>query len=1189
MNNLFKDHYNTINQLLNSFPYSALIVDEQQIVQLANHAFKIQTGLCNDIFGKKINDLPGILLNQKSENQYSLQFNNDQGKVINLNCFSESLSLESGNKFYLLKFENNIEIKLEHLREVLNASFEPLCVHENFKLIGANDIFLKMIGYELHELDGLYLKDICEEKSYNAILSNIQKKINIPYEALGIRKDRTTFPVLVRGKSITFSGIEYRVVSCRDLTQEKLSEKQKLNEKTKLEAIVETQTKIISSDLNLEKLLKIIVNQSSKITGADGATIEFAENDHMVQKARTGFASKLKGKQLLINNSLSGHCFKTGKSILVHNALKNKYVNQNARTTLGSNSVIVVPLKFESEIIGVLKVISQIKAAFTEEDVETLQIMGGFIASAIRNANQYEEKQQLLEKLTDILEHVRESEEQFRLLADHINDIVALHDLDGNFTFISRSVTNVLGYKPDDLLGISVYNYIHPDDLKGLKEHIKEKIFKTKTQSKIIYRFLNKNQNYIWLESIGEPILDENNRVVKIQVSSRDVSDRIKTLNALLESEKRYRFIAENSTDMLSIHAIDGSMSYISPASNRILGYKPSELVVLDPFHLCHHEDLPILKEAMRIYIVERQKVASFTYRMKRKDGEFIWIESVAKTVLNEQNLVTQIQVAHRDITVRKQVEHELLKSKIEAESATKMKSEFLAMMSHEIRTPMNGVIGMTGLLLETKLTDSQSEYAQAIMESGDALLNVINDILDFSKIESGKMEFDENPYDLSSLIDGVFNLLKIKAKEKHIELIYFLDPDLPELLIGDSLRIRQILINLISNSIKFTSEGEIFVSVSRLANKIDSSEIELQFSIKDTGIGIPKDKIDRLFNPFIQVDSSTSRRYQGTGLGLAICNKLVDMMGGRIWVDSVYMEGSIFSFTLKNKISEKLSDVAKTQSNETNESLLNKRVLLLSDNPTQLHVLNMQCKNWKMQTYAVKNEQEAFEKSKSGISFDVVITNLHIPDEERIKLCNSIRSFSSGDLPFIHISSEKNQQSLGLFRELNYYLSNPVKYSDLYKILIDQFKITPKEVLVEKSAQEIEKPLSERIPIKILLAEDNIINQKLVTHVLSKMGYSIDIAENGIEVIQALKKKEYDLIFMDVQMPEMDGLEATSIIVNNWPRTSRPIIVAMTANAMIGDKEKCIEAGMDDYMSKPIVLADIKTKIEKWGSLKLA
>lgn len=241
------------------------------------------------------------------------------------------------------------------------------------------------------------------------------------------------------------------------------------------------------------------------------------------------------------------------------------------------------------------------------------------------------------------------------------------------------------------------------------------------------------------------------------------------------------------------------------------------------------------------------------------------------------------------------------------------------------------------------------------------------------------------------------------------------------------------------------------------------------------------------------------------------------------------------------------------------------------------------------MQTFAVKNEQEALEKIKSGIAFDVVITNLHLPEDERVQLCNRIRGFSAGTLPFVHISSEKNQQSLGFLPTLNYHLSNPVKFSDMYKILVDLFKTLNREINVaELQNPAVELPLAERIPINILIAEDNLINQKLVTHVLSKMGYKIDIAENGIEVIQALKKKDYDLIFMDVQMPEMDGLEATSIIVNNWPRASRPVIIAMTANAMIGDKEKCIEAGMDDYMSKPIVLSDIKTKIEKWGTLKL-
>ena len=1191
MSNRLIEQNVTVNQLLNSFHFSTLIIDESQVVHFANNAFYAITGLQNDDFvGKNFKQISSISLSQNKNGLYFLQFPDLDGTETSISCHAEKVNLNAEGQFYLLKFDcKTDQIQMKTLQELLNASFEALCVHKNQEVVSANLAFLEMFNYTYQEMTNLSLKDLCEENSFQEIIENIVKKHDIAYEAIASRKNGENFPVLVKGKSVKISGIEYRLVSCQDLTIEKQKDSTKLIEKNKLETIVKTQTEIISSDLNLDKLLKIIVNESSKITGGDGATIEFAFEDRMIQKARSGQASKLKTKELLIKNSLSGYCYRTGHSVLVHDAAKNEYSDQEARKILDVKSAIVVPLKYGKEVIGVLKVVAKRESAFTQEDVDTLQIMGGFIASAIRNANQFEEKQAILEKLTATLDQVRESEEQFRLLADHINDIVALHDLDGNFTFVSRSAYNVLGYNQDEVIGSSIYDFVHPEDIEDLKETIKENIFKNKSQAKIIYRFRKKNQEYTWLETIGEPILDEQNRVTKIQASSRDVSERIQTLNALLESEKRYRFITENSTDMLSIHTVDGIMSYVSPASNRVLGYKPTELVNLDPFKLCHQDDLPKLKEALREYIIKRQKVASFTYRMHRKDGDYIWIETVAKAVINDQNMVTQIQAAHRDITERKMVEQELLKAKIEAESATKMKSEFLAMMSHEIRTPMNGVIGMTGLLLETKLTSDQEEYAEAIMESGDALLTVINDILDFSKIESGKMEFDENPYELSSLIDGVFSLLSIRAKEKNIELIYFLDPELSVLLIGDSLRIRQILINLISNSIKFTSEGEIFVSVSKADKILGENEVELHFSIKDTGIGIPKDKIDRLFNPFIQVDSSTSRRYQGTGLGLAICNKLVDMMGGKIWVDSVYMEGSIFSFTLQNKISVDLDNATPAQLSESNQSLLNKRVLIFSDNPTQLHVLTMQCKNWKMQTFAVKNEQEALEKIKSGIAFDVVITNLHLPEDERVQLCNRIRGFSAGTLPFVHISSEKNQQSLGFLPTLNYHLSNPVKFSDMYKILVDLFKTLNREINVaELQNPAVELPLAERIPINILIAEDNLINQKLVTHVLSKMGYKIDIAENGIEVIQALKKKDYDLIFMDVQMPEMDGLEATSIIVNNWPRASRPVIIAMTANAMIGDKEKCIEAGMDDYMSKPIVLADIKTKIEKWGTLKL-
>jgi PAS domain S-box-containing protein len=705
----------------------------------------------------------------------------------------------------------------------------------------------------------------------------------------------------------------------------------------------------------------------------------------------------------------------------------------------------------------------------------------------------------------------------------------------------------------------------------------------------------------LYIEESAKAFYDSSGKMMYYEGVMEDITQNIKIENELKKERERAHQLYNIVPSALFTIDRKCRVTSINKKALQILEYEENEIIGQN----CSLFAISPCDEICGLFNKEMEKpIIGADGKVKTKSGKVIMVSKSAQLICDsEGNILGGIE-SFEDISARKKIENDLKMAKEEAEAsashleratvkaneaalqaqlANAAKSEFLANMSHEIRTPMNGVIGMTSLLLNSVLTPEQLEFVKTIRTSGEALLTIINDILDFSKIESGKMELELNNLFIQECVEEACELLANKASEKKLELVYFIEPDVPDAVLGDVTRLRQILVNLVNNAVKFTEKGEVGVFVTNEGWENDS--VTIQFEVRDTGIGIPKLKIKQLFNSFSQVDASTTRKYGGTGLGLAISKKLSEMMGGKMWVESEEGLGTSFFFTLNSSAAE-----APDREYLTNPSplLKDKAILIIDDNWVNRELIYTQCKSWKMKPKTAASAIKAKELlGKARQKFFAIIIDKKMPGTGEFQLAEELinsGSVSNAHLLLLGSVSYKDEERKFINQYFKGNLLKPVKKSSLYHALLSMVKNNSNSRL--KDEQTIfDKNLGKKHPLRILLAEDNLVNQKVADRMLSKLGYHIDIVSNGQEAVESVSNFKYDLVLMDIQMPEMDGVEAAKLIKKEISPKNKPMIIAMTAHALKGDRDKYIQLGMDGYISKPVKSEELIHTLKSIGS----
>ena len=752
-------------------------------------------------------------------------------------------------------------------------------------------------------------------------------------------------------------------------------------------------------------------------------------------------------------------------------------------------------------------------------------------------------------------------------------------DLVAGTMFWSDRVFTIHGVTPEEYspeLG-SAIEFYHPDD-RGIVEEAVNNAIENKEPFSFELRLVQKNEfeSVRWVRSRGRVQLGPDDQPISIFGIFEDISEQ-KT------NQQQIELLLSGAKIGLWDWDLERNRMFINDGAWKLLKGNPEGVtrpITSEEFiDRIHPEDRARIQKAQKNAFKDDSFSYDVEFRYLNKINEYQWIRTLGKVVDRYADHTPRRMMGQMlDISSSKQVQTELNEALVLAEKNAKLaeeasrhKGEFLATMSHEIRTPMNGVIGMTSLLSGTKLDEEQRDYVNIIRISGESLLSIINDILDFSKIDAGKLVLEKHPFDLRSCVNDAIDLVNPLVSQKGLELLLFIDPNVPRIVTSDITRVRQVLVNLLSNAIKFTDKGEIFLSVA--SERKENDIYSLKFSVMDTGIGIPPDSLDDLFEAFTQVDASTARKYGGTGLGLAISAQLAQMLGGGLTVESELGIGSTFQLLME-------APGESTWEKINYDSLKGKSALIVDDNSTNRSIISSLLSAWEMDSVVAASGPDAIKVVSKGQHFDVAIVDFQMPGMDGITLARMLKKhLAVPDLPLVMLSSISDRQvySNG---SINQWVTKPAKPEQLHKCLSTIFEKPD----LGKPSSPPETSDSNEIwgSLHILLADDNRINQKIALRVLHQMGCTVDPVSSGTEAVRSVALANYDFVLMDVKMPEVDGLEATRMI-RNTPGINQPVIIALTANPVEEERNICIEAGMDDYLAKPIKLSLLQEMLLRW------
>ncbi len=768
---------------------------------------------------------------------------------------------------------------------------------------------------------------------------------------------------------------------------------------------------------------------------------------------------------------------------------------------------------------------------------------------------------------------------QFRLLFEKAP--VAYHEIDraGIIQRVNEAECRLLGYRAEEMVGRPAWEFVAPEMQSASREAIRRKISGVQPLVPYVREFARRDGTRLFLEFHENLVWDERGCVAGILSAALDITARREAEAALARERQLLRTLIDSLPDLIFVKDAGGRYLLVNEALARSFGLaSPAEACGRTAADFYPAEVAARLQAEERRIVETGQPVIGHQEPGPGRPG--VWLLTTQVPIRDESGRVTAVVGLSRDITA-------IHEARLAIEANNRAKSDFLANMSHEIRTPLNGVIGMTGLLLDTALTAEQREYAETVRKSGDALLTVINDILDFSKIEAGKLQIENQPFDLRLISEEVNEMLCAKAEERGLDLVLEYAPELPRHFLGDAGRIRQVLANLIGNAIKFTETGGVITTVT--CERQDAGQALLRVRVKDTGVGIPREKLGMLFEKFSQVDASATRRYGGTGLGLAICKQLVNLMGGEIGVESIEGEGSTFWFRLPLAL-----DAAPHAAPAPEIDLHGLRVLIVDDHAVNRRVLHEQIMSWGMRNGSYGSAPEALgalrEAARAGDPYDFVLLDYQMPGMDGVQLASAIRAdpaLAGVSLVMLtsvsHLGEVKSLEGAGI----DACLTKPVRQSSLMDTLATTHarRQSGRLRVRETAAPSASLNLGLGRALRVLVVEDNAVNQKLAARMLERLGQRADVAANGREAVAMCRLAPYDIIFMDCQMPEMDGFAAAREI-RRLEAAGGPsaVIIAMTADVMEGVRERCLAAGMNHYIAKPVKFESLREVVQNWG-----